>query len=49
MPWKTPTNCEMPYAIQDQGNKRISEEGEEVDGAKEAQDEAESDSASESA
>ena len=49
MPWKTPTNCEVPYAVQDKGKECISEEGQEVDGTEEPPNEEESDSASESA
>jgi hypothetical protein len=35
MPWKTPTNCEMPYEIQDQKEKRSRETGKEVEGSEE--------------
>jgi len=43
MPWKTPTNCEVPYAIQDKRTKRSGKEGKEVDSAEEAPDENKSD------
>ena len=49
MPWKTPTNCEVPYAIQNKGKNSSGKEGEEVAGAEEAPDEAGSDGASEGA
>ena len=34
MPWKTPTNCEMPY-VQDKRKKRSNKTGQEVEGSKE--------------
>ena len=49
MPWKTPTNCEFPYAVQNKRPKRSGKEGEKVDGAEKAQNEERSDSASASA
>ena len=35
MPWKTPSNCEYPYEIQDKKEKRSGEAGEEVEGSEE--------------
>ena len=35
MPWKTPTNCEMPYEIQSKKEKRSGEAGQEVEGSEE--------------
>ena len=46
MPWKTPTNCEVPYAIQTKRTKRSGKKRQEVDCAEEAHDESKSDSAS---
>ena len=49
MPWKTPTNCEMPYALQDKRAKRSGKKREEVVGAEKTPDDNKSDSASKSA
>ena len=49
MPWKTPTNCEVPYAIQDQRKFRPSKKGKEVEGVEKAPDKEGSDSASKGA
>jgi hypothetical protein len=49
MPWKTPTNCEVPYALQDKGAKRSGKKREKVVGAEKAPDESKSDSASKGA
>jgi len=35
MPWKTPTNCEVPYEIQDKGKNPPCEAGEEVESPEE--------------
>ena len=49
MPWKTPTNCEFPYAVQNKRPKRSGKEGEKVDCAEKAHNESKSDSASKGA
>jgi hypothetical protein len=44
MPWKTPTNCEVPYALQNKRPKRSGKKRQKVDGAEKAHDESKSDS-----
>ena len=46
MPWKTPTNCEFPYAVQNKRTKRSGKKRQKVDGAEKAQNQEGSDSAS---
>jgi len=49
MPWKTPTNCEVSYAVQNKRTHRSGKKRQKVDGTEKAPDESKSDSASESA